>query len=66
MQIILNGDPHPIEKGQTVADLLKQAGWQERRLAVERNGDIVPRSQHASTELQDNDRIEVVMAVGGG
>jgi len=66
MQITLNGDPHPMEKGQTIADLLKQAGWHERRLAVERNGDIVPRSEHANTVLQEGDRVEVVMAVGGG
>ena len=51
---------------QTLAQLLQQRGWSGKRLAVERNGAIVPKSQHASTALTAGDRLEIVIAVGGG
>lgn len=51
---------------QTLAQLLQQRGWSGKRLAVERNGVIVPRSQHDSTVLTAGDRLEIVIAVGGG
>ena len=41
-------------------------GWQGRRVAVERNGEIVPKSRHAEARLAEGDRLEVVVAVGGG
>ncbi len=66
MQITLNGDPKTLEDGLTILGLLQELGYQERRLAVECNGDIIPRSQHASTVLHDGDTVEIVMAVGGG
>lgn len=50
----------------TVADLLVARGLAGKRLAVERNGEIVPRSLHATTWLQDGDVLEIVVAVGGG
>jgi sulfur carrier protein len=49
-----------------VSDLLVELGAAGKRVAVERNGEIVPRSQHAMTTLSPGDRIEVVIAVGGG
>ena len=50
----------------TVADLLAARGLAGKRVAVERNGTIVPRSLHAQTTLADGDRLEIVVAVGGG
>ena len=50
----------------TVAQLLAQFDTAGRRVAVERNGVIVPRSLHASTDLAEGDRLEIVVAVGGG
>ena len=52
--------------GQTVAHYLAQAGWDSARLAVERNGDIVPRAQYGETVLEDGDVLEIVRFVGGG
>lgn len=52
--------------GQTVAQYLAQAGWDAARLAVERNGDIVPRARYGETVLEDGDVLEIVRFVGGG
>lgn len=66
MQILLNGESLELPDGATVADLLMRLDLTGRRVAVERNLDIVPRSQHATTALADGDRLEVVHAIGGG
>jgi sulfur carrier protein len=65
IHISLNGEAVTLP-AQTLAQLLEQRGLSGKRLAVERNGTIVPKSQHASTGLTDGDRLEIVMAVGGG
>ena len=52
--------------GKTLAELLAFAGYETGRIAVERNGDIVPKAQYASTVLEDGDALEVVRFVGGG
>ncbi len=66
MLIQLNGEPYQLPAGQTVADLLVRLELSERRLAVELNRDIVPRSAHATTVLSEGDHVEVVHAIGGG
>ena len=66
MQIQLNGEPYTLSDGQTLAELIEQMSLTGRRIAVELNHDIVPRSQHATTLLKDGDHIEVVQAIGGG
>jgi sulfur carrier protein len=66
MEILLNGQPHAAPDDGTILSLLHQLGIAERRVAVERNGEIVPRSQHPTTPLAANDRIEIVHAIGGG
>jgi sulfur carrier protein len=66
MEIEVNGGRRRLAAGCTVADLLAGMEVAGRRVAVERNGSIVPRSAHASTRLAAGDRIEVVIAVGGG
>jgi sulfur carrier protein len=66
MQIQLNGEPYELPAGESVADLLARLDLTGRRLAVELNRDIVPRSVHATTELREGDHVEVVHAIGGG
>jgi sulfur carrier protein len=66
MRIQLNGEAVELPEGQSVADLLARLELTGRRVAVELNLDIVPRSLHASTLLRDGDRVEVVHAIGGG
>ena len=64
--IVVNGDARRVVAGATVADLLAQMNAAGKRVAVERNGAIVPRSAHGATKLAEGDRLEVVIAVGGG
>ena len=66
MEISVNGKPRGIEPGATVATLLESLELDPRQLAVERNLELVPRGQHATTLLADGDRVEVVTLVGGG
>ncbi len=66
MQITVNGAPHRFENPLCVAELIEQLGMSGRKIAVERNGEIVPRSVHARTSLSDGDKVEIVVAVGGG
>ncbi|MCI2810088.1 sulfur carrier protein ThiS [Eoetvoesiella caeni] len=66
MNITLNGKPHNCGQARTIQDLIAMLGYTGKRIAVERNGDIVPKSQHAQAELAENDAIEIVVAVGGG
>ncbi|MCP5473765.1 MAG: sulfur carrier protein ThiS [Lysobacterales bacterium] len=66
MSIRLNGEIKEVPAGISISGLLQLAGYGERRVAIERNGEIVPRSQHLITEVAANDRIEIVQAIGGG
>lgn len=66
IQLLINGQAESVEEGLTVSDLLQRRGLAGKRLAVERNGEIVPRGCHAETVLADGDRLEIVVAVGGG
>jgi sulfur carrier protein len=66
IRVSLNGAPREFPAALTFEQLLEQLSLAGRRLAVERNGEIVPRSTFAAARLADGDRIEVVMAVGGG
>lgn len=66
MHITLNGDARQLPTSTTVIGLLETLGYAGKRVAVERNGEIVPKSQHAQTALADGDQIEIVVAVGGG
>ena len=65
MKITVNGDNLELA-GSTIADLVTQLSLSGRRLAVEVNRDIVPKSQHAQFRLQDGDVVEIVHAIGGG
>ena len=66
MEILVNGEPRRFERAPTIAELLASMGLAERRVAVEVNREIVPRSHHAEHRLCDTDRVEVVHAIGGG
>ena len=66
MEIQLNGKPHRAPEGISLAALLEQLGLGEQRVAVEHNGEIVPRGRHATIPLAPGDRIEIVHAIGGG
>ncbi len=66
ISLIVNGEPHEVPPGTTVASLLDRLKMQPRLVAVERNRDLVPRGQHAACTLQAGDRIEIVTLVGGG
>jgi len=66
MLIQVNGDNLEVQEGASVADLIAQLELGERRVAVELNLEIVPRSRHADTVLSQGDRVEVVHAIGGG
>jgi thiamine biosynthesis protein ThiS len=66
MTLIVNGEPHDVPPGTTVAGLLVQLKMQPRLVAVERNRDLVPRGQHADCTLEPGDRLEIVTLVGGG
>jgi sulfur carrier protein len=66
MDIILNGQSLPLPDQTTLAALLEAQHLAQRRVAVEINGEIVPRSQHAERVLAAGDRVEIVHALGGG
>lgn len=66
MNILLNGEPHTLAAPGSVLQLLQAEGLENRRVAVEVNGEIVPRSHHAEWTLMAGDRVEIVHALGGG
>ncbi|HET7842558.1 MAG TPA: sulfur carrier protein ThiS [Xanthomonadales bacterium] len=66
MEIILNGAPRRFDAPLTVAQLLDAIGDGQRRVAVEVNLEIVPKTQHATRALVAGDRVEIVHALGGG
>ncbi|MCV6637814.1 sulfur carrier protein ThiS [Candidatus Albibeggiatoa sp. nov. NOAA] len=66
MDIQLNGEPKQIIEQATVQDLLADLGLTQKRLAVEVNQEIVPRSQFEQHILNPNDKVEIVHAIGGG
>ena len=66
MDILLNGTPRTLAAAATLAALLESEGLAGRRIAVEVNGEIVPRGRHAEVMLADGDQLEIVVAVGGG
>ena len=66
MELTINGENRRFTAPLTVAELVEQLGLAGKRMAVERNGDIVPRGRHGDTMLSAGDRLEIVVAVGGG
>lgn len=66
MRLTINGEERVFRRSLDVAALLAELGIEPRKIAVERNRAIVPKSLYAATALGDGDRIEIVQFVGGG
>ncbi|HEX5513591.1 MAG TPA: sulfur carrier protein ThiS [Gammaproteobacteria bacterium] len=66
MEIIVNGKPHLLPSGASIAELLEQLDLTGRRIALEVNETIVPRSRYGEHQLAAGDRVEIVHAIGGG
>jgi len=66
MELTINGESRQFTAPLSVAALVEVLGFTGKRIAVERNGEIVARGRHAEVELAAGDRIEIVVAVGGG
>jgi len=66
IQVTINGEARQFPSALSFADLVGELDLAGKRIAIERNGEIVPRSRFPETHLTDGDRLEVVVAVGGG
>ncbi len=66
MQILVNGETHEIANDSSISQLLSTLELDGRRCAVEVNAILVPRSEHAQHHLREEDRVEIVQAIGGG
>ena len=66
MRLVLNGEAREFERASSVAALVEALGLDVRKVAVERNLEIVPRSLYPATGLTEGDRIEIVHFIGGG
>jgi sulfur carrier protein len=66
IEVVINGETRTVVQGTTIAALIVELGLGDRRVAVERNREVIPRAQHGSTEISAGDRIELVTFVGGG
>ncbi|MFY0678252.1 MAG: sulfur carrier protein ThiS [Neptuniibacter sp.] len=66
MQIQVNGEMLQLQDGTTLTGLIEELELGEKRIAIELNLEIIPRSEHVSTVLNDADRVEIVHAIGGG
>jgi sulfur carrier protein len=66
VRVTINGEPHSLSEGLTLADLLRQLELNQRRIAVEVNRQIVARELYTAHTLTDGDEIEIVQFVGGG
>ena len=66
IHVTVNGKAHRFEQPIELAALLERLALAGKKIAVERNGEIVPKSAHARTLVADGDQLEIVVAVGGG
>jgi sulfur carrier protein len=66
MNVIVNGRPQAVAPAASLADLVRSLGLEGKRIAIEHNGAIVPKSRYADTRVDAQDRLEIVAAVGGG
>ncbi len=65
-ELTINGEVQRLAQSLTIAQLLRERGLEGKRVAVERNGEIVPKSRHEAENVAAGDRVEIVVAVGGG
>ena len=64
--LTINGEPRRFERTLTVSELLERLELTGKRVAIERNGEIVPRGRFALEHVSEGDELEIVVAVGGG
>ncbi|ADL54442.1 sulfur carrier protein ThiS [Gallionella capsiferriformans] len=64
--VFVNGAERQLNDNCSIAELIEALGYTGRRIALEKNGDIVPRSRYADSTLNEGDKLEIVVAVGGG
>ena len=64
--VSINGKAHQLPEPVSIAAMIEKMGLAGKRIALERNGEIVPRSMFAAQQLAEGDRLEIVVAVGGG
>jgi thiamine biosynthesis protein ThiS len=66
MNLIINGEDRQFDSALTISDLLERLSMKSDRVAVELNRELVPRQRWATTQLSDDDKLEIVHFVGGG
>jgi sulfur carrier protein len=66
IELTINGQPQQFETALNVTQLIEHLALQNKRIAIECNGEIIPRSQFSEQQLINGDQLEVVVAVGGG
>jgi len=66
MNIIINGENRDLDQNTSLKQLVTLLGMENKRLAIEVNESIVPRSEYADYQLSENDKVEIVQAIGGG
>jgi sulfur carrier protein len=66
MKIHLNGEPYDLKGSPLLSELVQQLDLEGKRFAIEVNEDIISRSEHKSYELKEDDKVEIVVAIGGG
>ncbi len=66
IELVVNGESRTFPAPLTLARLVEKLDLTGKRIAIEKNGEIVPKSRHADTQLASGDRLEIVVAVGGG
>jgi sulfur carrier protein len=64
--LVINGVSRNFPTPLTISGLVEALGYAGKRVAIERNGEIVPRSRHGEVQLENGDELEIVVAVGGG
>ncbi len=66
MEVIINGEVQHFPDNTHILDMVHLLSLEGRRIAIEINGEVIPRSQYPARRLQDDDKIEIIRAVGGG
>jgi sulfur carrier protein len=66
INLVINGESRAFQSPLNVMELVETLGYTGKRMAIERNGEIVPRSTYGTTQLLEGDALEIVVAVGGG
>ena len=66
MKVFLNGKKIKVGNNLTAQQLLSEMGYQDKRIALEINGEVTPKSEYSNKIIVENDQLEIIVAVGGG